>query len=154
MLTVYLLTNPDARLDNSGIRILWQLAKGSASGIVLLIGCVLAFRKRAGIVLLHGGIALIMLAELFTAVSAVESQMNIATGTTANFSSDIRTCELSVVDHSPADHDKVTVVPKDILVANVGKDEQIDHPDLPFAFKVLKWMPNSKVDRIAPGKKV
>src|SRR5215213_456983 len=153
VLTVYLLANPNARLDNSGIRILWQLAKGSASGIVLLIGCVLAFRKRAGIVLLHGGIALIMLAELFTAVSAVESQMNIATGATANFSSDIRTCELSVVDHSPADHDKVTVVPKDILISNVGKDEQIDHPDLPFAFKVLKWMPNSKVDRIAPGEK-
>jgi hypothetical protein len=153
VLTVYLLANPDARLDNSGIRILWQLAKGSASGIVLLVGCVLAFQKRAGIVLLHGGVALIMLAELFTAVSAVESQMNIANGATANFSSDVRTCELSVVDHSPADHDKVTVVPKDILVANVGKDEKIDHPDLPFTFQVLKWMPNSKIGQAAPDDK-
>ena len=67
ILSVWLLTHPDARLDNSGIRILWQLAKGCASGIVLLVGCVMVFRKRAGIVLLHGGIALIMLTELFTA---------------------------------------------------------------------------------------
>lgn len=153
ILSLYLLAHPDARLDNSGIRILWQLTKGSASGIVLLVGCLLVFRKRAGIVLLHGGIAVIMLAELFTAVSAVESQMNIATGATANFSSDIRTCELSVVDHSPTDHDKVTVVPKDILVANVGKDEKIDHSDLPFTFRVLSWMPNSKLERVAPSDK-
>ena len=112
ILTVWLLAHPDARLDNSGIRILWQLAKGTASGIVLLIGCVLVFRKRAGIVLLHGGIALIMLTELFTAVAAVESQMIIGEGATANFTSDIRTSELAIIDHSPADLDHVTVVPK------------------------------------------
>src|SRR4051794_9446173 len=153
VLAIYLLANPQARLDNSGIRILWQLAKGSASGIVLLIGCVLVFRRRAGIVLLHGGIALIMLAELFTAVAAVESQMHIATGATSNFSSDVRTSELSVVDHSPADHDNVTVVPKEVLLANVGSGELIDHPDLPFKFRVNEWMVNSKRRAAAPSDK-
>ncbi len=75
VLTVWLLAHPEARLDNAGIRILWQLAKGSAAGLALLVGCVMVFRKRAGIVLLHSGVALIMLTELFTAVAAVESQM-------------------------------------------------------------------------------
>jgi ABC-type transport system involved in cytochrome c biogenesis permease subunit len=143
ILTVWLLAHPDARLDNSGIRILWQLAKGSASAIVLLVGCILVFRKRAGIVLLHGGIALIMLTELFTAVVAEESQMVIGEGDTANFSSDIRTSELAVVDHSPGDHDRVTVVPAELLVANVGEADRIDHPDLPFTIRVHRWLKNS-----------
>ena len=151
MLTVWLLAHPEARLDNSGIRILWQLAKGTASGIVLLIGCVLVFRKRAGIVLLHGGITLIMLTELFTAVAAVESQMNIAEGATTNYSSDIRTSELAVIDHSPADHDRVTVVPKELLEANVGGSSRIDHPDLPFTIQVHRWMENSNVRNAAAG---
>jgi len=151
MLTVWLLAHPDARLDNSGIRILWQLAKGTASGVVLLIGCVLVFRKRAGIVLLHGGITLIMLTELFTAVAAVESQMNIAEGATTNYSDDIRTSELSVTDHSPADHDRVIVVPKELLEANVGDGSRIDHPDLPFTIQVHRWMENSDLRNLAAG---
>lgn len=151
MLTVWLLAHPDARLDNSGIRILWQLAKGTASGIVLLIGCILVFRKRSGIVLLHGGIALIMLTELFTAVAAVESQMNIAEGATANYSSDIRTSELAVVDHAPADHDQVTVLPKELLESNVGNVSRIDHPDLPFTIQVHRWMENSDVRSLSAG---
>lgn len=151
VLTVYLLTHPDARLDNSGIRILWQLAKGSASGIALLIGCVLVFRKRAGIVLLHGGIALIMLTELFTAVAAVESQMSIPEGGTANYSSDIRTSELAIVDHSPAEHDQVTVIPQRLLVANVGRTERIDDPALPFTIQVHRWLDNSDLRDVKAG---
>jgi ABC-type transport system involved in cytochrome c biogenesis permease subunit len=143
ILTAWLLTHPDARLDNSGIRILWQLAKGSASAIVLLVGCILVFRKRAGIVLLHGGIALIMLTELFTAVAAEESQMIIGEGETANYSSDVRAGELAVVDHSPVDQDRETVVPAELLVANVGEAEPIEHPDLPFTIRVHRWLKNS-----------
>ncbi len=40
--------------------------QGHGGGDVLLIGCVMVFRKRAGIVLLHGGIALMMISELLT----------------------------------------------------------------------------------------
>jgi ABC-type transport system involved in cytochrome c biogenesis permease subunit len=151
ILTAWLLTHPDARLDNSSIRILWQLAKGSASAIVLLVGCILVFRKRAGIVLLHGGIALIMLTELFTAVAAEESQMIIGEGETANYSSDIRTSELAVVDHSPVDQDRVTVVPAELLVANVGEAEPIDHPDLPFTIRVHRWLKNSTLHTPTAG---
>ena len=145
ILTVWLLANPDARVDNSGIRILWQLSKATAAAIILLVGCVLVFRKRAGIVLLHGGIALIMLTELFTAVAAVESQMVIGEGETASYSSDIRTSELAIIDHSPADHDQVTVVPKGILVENVGESVPIDDDALPFTIRVHRWLQNSSL---------
>jgi ABC-type transport system involved in cytochrome c biogenesis permease subunit len=151
ILTVWLLANPDARIDNSGIRILWQLAKGTAAAIVMLVGCVMVFRKRAGIVLLHAGIAVIMLTELFTAVAAVESQMVIAEGDTANYSSDVRTSELAVIDHSPANHDQVTVVPKNILVDNVGAGTPIDDANLPFTIRVHRWLQNSKLRAAAAG---
>ena len=118
VLTVWLLANPDARLDDPGLRILWQLVKGTAAGIVLLVGCVMVFRKRAGIVLLHGGIALMMISELLTGIAAKESQMSIPEGGTVSYSDDIRTSELAVIDRSHADHDHVTVVP---AVAAHGK---------------------------------
>ena len=153
ILIVWLLANPDARVDNSGIRILWQLSKATAAAIILLVGCVLVFRKRAGIVLLHGGIALIMLTELFTAVAAVESQMVIGEGETANYSSDIRTSELAIIDHSPADHDQVTVVPKGILVENVGESVPIDDDALPFTIRVHRWLQNSSLRNPSPGDK-
>src|SRR5262249_12510531 len=60
-LTVWLLAHPENRLDDSGIRILWQLMKGGGAALVQLVGLILVFRKRAGIVLLHEGVALMML---------------------------------------------------------------------------------------------
>jgi ABC-type transport system involved in cytochrome c biogenesis permease subunit len=150
-LAVWLLANPEARLDNSGIRILWQLVKGTAAGVVLLAGCVMVFRKRAGIVLLHGGIALMMLSELVTGISAEESRMAIAEGQTVNYSDDIRTTELAVIDRSPAEHDRVTVVPASLLVANVGEGEPINHPDLPFKIQVHRWLQNSQLRSPTPN---
>ena len=114
-LAVWLLFNRDFRLDDSGLRILWQMVQGTAAGGVLLVGCVLVFRKRAGIVLLHAGVALFMISELWIAMTANESQMVIPEGGTANFSDDIRTTELAVVMSEHAEHDHVTVVPQSLL---------------------------------------
>lgn len=150
-LTVWLLANPEARLDDSGLRILWQLLKATGAGVVLLVGCVLVFRKRAGIVLLHGGIALMMLTELLTAVSAQESRMEIPEGGTVNYSDDIRTTELAVVDRSTTEHDRVTVVPASLLKANAGQKERIEHTQLPFAIEVKRWLPNSRLRNPTAG---
>jgi ABC-type transport system involved in cytochrome c biogenesis permease subunit len=144
-LTVWLLANPQARLDDAGLRILWQLVKGTAAGLVLLVGSVLVFRKRAGIVLLHGGIALMMLSELFTGIAAQESQMTIVEGATASFSDDNRSAELSIIDRSDAGEDHVTVIPASLLKANMGEDDPIEHAKLPFKVQVHRWLPNSRM---------
>jgi ABC-type transport system involved in cytochrome c biogenesis permease subunit len=144
-LAVWLLANPQARLDDSGLRILWQLLKATGAGIVLLVGCIMVFRKRAGIVLLHGGVALMMVTELLTAVSAQESRMAIPEGGTVSYSDDIRTTELAVIDRSHEEHDHVTVVPASLLVKNVGQSGRIEHADLPFDIQVHRWMPNSQL---------
>jgi ABC-type transport system involved in cytochrome c biogenesis permease subunit len=151
ILTIWLLANPEARLDNSGIRILWQLVKGASAGIVLLIGCIMVFRRRAGIVLLHAGIGLMMLSELLTGISATESRMAIPEGGTVNYSDDIRTTELAVTDRSGKEHDRVTVVPASMLVDNVGSDALVEHDDLPFKIRVLRWLQNSSLRDVKPG---
>ncbi|MEX2091373.1 MAG: cytochrome c biogenesis protein ResB, partial [Pirellulales bacterium] len=147
---VWLFMHPEARLDDSGLRILWQLVKGGVAGGVLLTGCVLAFRKRAGIVLLHGGVALLMCSELLTGLTAEESQMQIDEGGRANYSSDIRSSELAVVDRADAKTDRVTVVPQSLLENNVGTSTQIDNPDLPFTIRALRWLTSSNL-RAAPA---
>src|SRR6185503_2429759 len=111
----------------------------------------LVFRKRAGIVLLHGGIALLMLGELFTGITAQESQMQIPVGGTASYSQDFRGTELAIIDRSNAEHDQVTVVPASLLRANVGAEAPIDDSQLPFKILVHRWLPNSQVRNLAAG---
>jgi ABC-type transport system involved in cytochrome c biogenesis permease subunit len=144
-LAVWLFLHPAARLDNSDLRILWRLTKGLAAGVVLLIGCVMVFRKRAGIALLHAGVALIMFSELLTAMTANESQMTIAEGQTVSYGQDLRTTELALTDREDKDQDRVTVVPQDFLIGNVGAVDRIDHADLPVSVQVHRWLANSVI---------
>jgi ABC-type transport system involved in cytochrome c biogenesis permease subunit len=150
-IAAWIFLHPEARLDDSGLRILWQLVKGGFAGGVLLAGCVFVFRKRAGIVLLHGGVALLMCSELLTGIFATESQMAIDEGASANYSYDIRTAELAVVDRSGAKTDRVTVVPQPLLVDNVGAATQIESSELPFTIRVLRWLPNSRLSQAQAG---
>jgi ABC-type transport system involved in cytochrome c biogenesis permease subunit len=150
-LAVWLFLHPAARLDNSDLRILWRLTKGLAAGGVLLVGCVMVFRKRAGIALLHAGVALIMFSELLTAMTAHESQMTIAEGQTVNYGQDLRTTELALTDRSAKDEDRVTTVPQEFLSSNVGAGARLDHADLPVSIQVHRWLANSVVEAPPPG---
>jgi len=131
------------------LRILWQLAQGLIAGGVLLCGCVMVFRRRAGVVLLHLGVLLMMYNELLVGVSAIEGQMSIREGDTVDYEHDIRAIELAVIDTSPADHNHVTVVP--LTEEGVGTRfldrtadlRVIEHPDLPFNIEIEKHFKNS-----------
>lgn len=130
-------------LGDSSMRILWQLIQGTLAGLVLLAGCALVFKKRAGIVLLHGGIGLLMFSELLVGTTAIEGQMHIKEGETVNFVQDIRTVELAVVDSSDPKEDVVVVVPQHFL----KQKELIQHKELPFDVEVVKYLPNTAVPR-------
>eukprot|EP00913_Durusdinium_trenchii_P008875 g8341.t1 len=132
-----------AKLNDSSMRILWQLIKGAFAGLVLLAGCFLVFKKRAGIVLLHAGVGLIMFNELLVGLAHVESQMAITEGETVNWTYDIDSMELAIVDHSPENHDDVVVVPEARLVRAADGKAVIKHSDLPFDLKIVKYMENS-----------
>ncbi len=135
-----------ARLGDSSMRILWQLIKGTFAGGVLLAGCMMVFKKRAGIVLMHGGIALMMLSEVLVGTMAVEGQMQIEEGRTVNFVQDIRALELAVVDHSDPNTDDVVIVPESILLAG----GVIQNEKLPFDVEVVKFLKNASVRQLKP----
>jgi hypothetical protein len=144
-LAVWLLVDSEARIDDSGLRILWQLIKGGGAALVALAGCLLVFHKRGGIVMLHGGIAVLMLSELWTGLQAKETQIAIPEGGTVQYSYDIRSAELALVDASGPDSDQVTVVPEAFLADNVGRTERIDLGKFPVSVQVHRWLPNSRL---------
>jgi ABC-type transport system involved in cytochrome c biogenesis permease subunit len=139
VLALIFLRGDEASLGDSSMRILWQLIKGGLAGLVLLGGCALVFRKRAGIVLLHAGVALVMINELVVYSLHVEGQMQIQEGETVNYVQDIRTVELAVVDPSDPKTDDVVVVPRSLLQ---GK-KLITNEWLPFDLQAVEYLPNS-----------
>ncbi|MFV0443350.1 MAG: cytochrome c biogenesis protein, partial [Planctomycetaceae bacterium] len=121
------------------MRILYQLIKGLLAALGLLAGCWLLFKKRAGIVLLHGGVGLLMAYEVLVGTQHVEMQMVISEGERTNFAHDSRDVELAVIDVSNPDAERHVVVSSSLLKAgNVIHD---DH--LPFDVEVLKWFDNA-----------
>ncbi|NOZ39825.1 MAG: cytochrome c biogenesis protein CcsA [Planctomycetes bacterium] len=150
-LTLWLFTHPEAQLDASGLRIMWQLIKSTAAGLVLLAGCYWVFGRRAGIVLLHGGVGLLMFSELWTGLHAQESQMRITEGQTVSYAVDQRSTELAIVDKSDPTQDRVTVVPLAMLLAASESDQTLDDPALPFLLRLVKHYPNSRTRFLQPG---
>ncbi len=128
-------------LEDPSMRILYQLLKGTICGLVLLAGCWLVFRKRAGIVLLHAGIGMLMVYEILVGMNAgtMEASMSIAEGQTAVYTTDIRSTELVVADLSDAKEDVETIIPGSLLKAG----EKFDDKQLPFIVEVLDYHPHS-----------
>jgi cytochrome c-type biogenesis protein CcsB len=143
------LTLTGTRPDPAAIRILWQLVEGTIAGLALFGACWLVFKKRAGIVVIHAGIGLMMFNELFVYLTAVESQLRLREGEARNYTDDIRSIELAVTDRSPAKEDDTIVIPKSLL-----QEGQLIHDDrLPFDIQVVQFFENSELSDFAPGDK-
>jgi ABC-type transport system involved in cytochrome c biogenesis permease subunit len=154
----WLLVASDFVPADPSMRILWQLVQAGGAAVVSLIGCFLAFRKRAGIVLLHAGVILMMVNELFVGLQnegyfiqgAAEAEMQLQVGDVHDYVEDVRAVEFAVIDPSNAKTDSVTVVPKRILLAGgTVRNEQ-----LPFDLKLVKFFQNSiLLSQIPPEKR-
>ncbi len=115
-------------------RVTIQLVQGGAAAAVLFVACWLLFRRKAGIVLLHAGIVILMLSELFTSLMAEEGQMSISEGQKVNYVEDNRHAELAIIDGSNPDKDDVVVVPQKLL----EKGGSIRLEGLPFDVEVAR----------------
>ena len=129
----------------SGMRILWQLIKATLAAMVLLAGCSLLFKKRAGVVLLHGGIGLMMLSELLVGLSAVEARMTLREGQTLDYVFDIRKIELAVQHDADEEDEQYSevVVPEWMIKKSHRTGEPITNEKLPFDFVVKEFYENS-----------
>ena len=148
-LTLWLFTHPETRLDASGLRILWQLIKAGAAGVVLLAGCIMVFGHRAGVVLLHGGIGLMMLSEVLTGLHAQEAHMQLVEGKPVAYAEDNTKVELALTVHGER-HNTVTTVPGWMLRSAAG-GEPISRPGLPVDLRVVEYLPNAAVRLQQPG---
>ena len=129
---------------NSYKRVLYRLLTGLGSTTILLIGCWFLFRKRAGIVVLHFGIILLLFSELITGVYAKEGNMRIQEGDYSSFVDLSREYELAITDpDSPNSKEKSIVIPDRYL--QTPGDWQ-SHESIPFDFKVTKWHGNATVE--------
>lgn len=135
----------ERQINPAGMRILWQLLKATFAGLVLYVGSVMVFRKRAGVVVLHAGIALMMISEIRVGLGAVESRMKIIEGESTNYSFDIREFELAVIDDSDSEEDHVVAIPQSRLQASLDSKEPITDDSLPFNLEVVQHFPNSTV---------
>lgn len=154
VLAYFVIGGEDARLNLSSMRILWQLLKGTACAVVMLIGCNLLFEKRGGIVLLHIGVALLMFSELQVGFYAKENMLTLKEGQTQSFMRDTRERELAVVTKSD-DKDRVVAIPEELLVnaaaATDPAQQVIDYPGLPFLVRVEAFLRNSQLRPMLPG---
>ncbi|HMC10230.1 MAG TPA: hypothetical protein VKH44_03030, partial [Pirellulaceae bacterium] len=153
----------DTRPSGESLRVVWQFVQGGLAGLILLVGCIMVFRKRGGMVLLHAGIGLLMFNELWVASTARERQVFMQEGQTVDYLRDIRTIELAIVDRSADKTDEHVVVPRDLLVANYeanlplvkeGKPPRFIENDLvPAKVAVLTYYKNADVRDLTPGEK-
>ena len=127
-------------------RVLWRLANGEIAALVLLGACWILFDRKAGMVLVHGGIILMLVAEVITGSAAVEGKMSITVGESANFihhDRDASDPELVVIDTAYGSSNRITAIPAKIL----RQGGTIQHEDLPFDVEVVEYMVNSDIHR-------
>ncbi|MEZ6123074.1 MAG: cytochrome c biogenesis protein CcsA [Planctomycetaceae bacterium] len=154
VLVYFLIGGEAARLNLSSMRILWQLLKGTACAVVLLIGSNLLFEKRGGIAVIHLGVALLMISELQVGMTAKENMLQMKEGETVTYMRDSRMRELAIV-HRDGDQQHVVVIPEARLArAGAASDEQdriLRSEDLPFAIRVDSFHRNSQLRPLLPG---
>ncbi|MEI7732154.1 MAG: cytochrome c biogenesis protein ResB [Verrucomicrobiota bacterium] len=131
---------------------------GYLIGGVLLVNLVAAqilvfelSRRRFGLQLIHGGLILLLVGQLFTDLFQVESHMRLTEGQPVNYSESSLYTELVLVDTSQPDRDTVVSIPEDELATG----REITNPALPFTLRIKKHYLNSLVENRAgnePGK--
>ncbi len=124
------------------------LPGGYLLGTVLLINLIAAHaarfqfsRKKAGIILLHLGVILLLVGQLLTGLMAQESQLRLDEGETRAYSEAPRETELAVIDVTNPDYDQVVAIPERVL----ARASTIQQPTLPFTLKIRRFLPNSQL---------
>ena len=102
-------------------------------------------KKKAGLIMIHVGIVLMLIGQLATDMVSTESQMQLFEGDTKNYSEDFRANELAIIDTSDPKDDQVVAVPESILATR----KDISNPALPFSIRVKEYWANADLLRSA-----
>ena len=136
-----------AFIGDSAMRVMWQLVQSTIAAIAVLVGCVLIFNRKAGIVLLHLGIAGLLANEIYVSATNEELRVSFEEGQTVHHAIDLRETELVVIDRSDAEFDQMTTIPGSLLQST---EDLIDDERLPFKIRCIEYIQNSDVIRVGP----
>lgn len=111
---------------------------------LIAFGCLFIFgQRKAGIVLVHGGLILMLLAEFITGLAATEGQVHIPEFGSSNVIMDVREVELAFVSDNDDNTQEHATIPESRIAKAEKNDEKISDPFLPLAVRIDEWMPNS-----------
>jgi len=99
--------------------------------------------RKAGIVLIHVGLIVMLLGEFVTGLAAEEGQVAIPEFGSTNLIYDIREAELAFVTPLSNGNEKHIVIPRSMLIDAAKTSQPIDHPELPYQIRVDRYMANS-----------
>ncbi|MDP1560656.1 MAG: cytochrome c biogenesis protein CcsA, partial [Pirellulaceae bacterium] len=152
-----LLWSTGSAIDDSGMRILWQISQCGVASLVLLIGLKFLFKRKAGIVLLHAGLLLLLGNEIWVVLNHEEQRISGIEGETVSYAYDIRDVEMALIERV-GDEDRIITVPRPILERAAKKPDQWYFiPETELQFRVLEYFQNSslkqagKVNRATAG---
>lgn len=105
-------------------------------------------RKKAGLLMIHAGLILLLLGQLLTDLLSAESSMRLTEGETKSYSEDFHASELVVIDKSQADNDRVVSIPEKLL----NRQKEFSVAQMPFTLRVKQFWPNAELyDQPTPG---
>jgi ABC-type transport system involved in cytochrome c biogenesis permease subunit len=152
MLSIVVLRGGESvRLDDPGLRIVWQLLQASIASCVALAGLALIFGRRGGNVLIHVGVGLLMVGQFVFGDRQVEQRIGLAEGATTNLAVIEDEIEIVLIDTSESEDDIVYAIPETLIRRLGGTEQVIEDPDLPVKLRIVKWMPNSTLEPVEPG---
>ncbi|QDS88369.1 Cytochrome c biogenesis protein CcsA [Rosistilla ulvae] len=132
-------------IGEPGLRIVWQMAKGLGVASILLVGCLLLFGQQGGNLLLHFGVALLMIGQFAFGDRQLEQRLILSQRESSNTLINMDQVELAFMDKSKEGETQVIAIPDSMLAAYEGSDSRISDPRLPFEIEVVDYMPNSQV---------
>jgi ABC-type transport system involved in cytochrome c biogenesis permease subunit len=137
------------RMNDPGLRIMWQLIQSSGASLVLLAGLVMVFGVRGGNVLIHLAVGLLMVGQFAFGDRQIEERISLVEGQTTSVAYRTDETELALVDRANTDDDRVTAISGRLLQARAG-GAPIVIEGLPFDVRVVEYQPNSRVVRVGP----
>jgi ABC-type transport system involved in cytochrome c biogenesis permease subunit len=138
------------RIGDPGLRIVWQLAKGLGAGLIMLVGCNLIFDKQGGNMLLHIGVALMMVGQFAFGDRQTEQRLNLVEGQATNTFVNMDSIEMAFIK-TESDQERVTAIPGDLLAAAAESKTVIRDEALPVDVRVLAFFGNSKLNDVQAG---
>ncbi len=98
-----------------------------------------AMWDKAGIILTHFGVLVMLLGQFATDLFQVESHLRLTEGETKSYSESSRANELAVIDTTAPDHDEVVAFPERLA----ARQSELRHPNWPFTVRVLAYYRNA-----------